>query len=104
MDEKKTLEILLKFGLDAEKAKQASKELNNVKKSAEEARKELNSMRESAEKMAQLGSRLAMAGAAITAPFLLAANKYVQTGGVLESTSARWISSSSAFGSNGLVR
>jgi hypothetical protein len=93
MDEKKTLEILLKFGLDATKAKQAVKELDNVKKSAEQTRKELNEMRESSEKMAQVGSRIAMAGAAITAPFLLAANKYVQTSGVLESTSARWISS-----------
>ncbi len=92
-DEIKILQILLKFGLDDAKAKKAAEELKNVDKSAQAAAKSIAAMRENAEKMAQIGSRLAVAGAAVTAPFVMAANKYIQTGGALESTSARWINS-----------
>ena len=92
-DETKTLQILLKFGLDDAKAKAAAAALKDIDKNSQHAAKSIAAMRENAEKMAQVGSRLAMAGAAITAPFLMAAQKYVQVGGKLESTSARWINS-----------
>lgn len=50
-------------------------------------------MKDGAEKFAQIGGQLVGLGAAITAPFILSANQYVQTAGVAEGASSRWISS-----------
>jgi hypothetical protein len=96
MDEQKQIEILLKFGIvDADKAKAASKALQNIERDAAAAKKRLNETRESIERLQQVGVRLAATGAAMLAPFLLSANKYVQSAQKSESTSSRWLDSTS---------
>lgn len=98
---KDAIEISLAHG---ESTKELEQELKSVRSEMgklsdqaktlnKSAKQTFQEMRESAEKFAQVGSRLAIAGAAITAPFLLSANKYVQAAGVAESASSRWMSS-----------
>jgi len=76
-------------GLMGEIDKEARK--MSLAKSLKKAEEQANRTREKMEKMAQVGSRLAMAGAAITAPFLVAMKKYADTAGENEETSKRLV-------------
>lgn len=91
----------LRFLVDQASLQQAEKaadafeaKLKSGKKSAEEMNKELNAMRERAEKLQQVGTTLTIAGAAITAPLLLAAKQYRDAVGDGEEASARWAQAS----------
>ena len=86
----KTLEVLLKFGLDAGKAKEAQRALTDLEKSADKARQKFQQMRESAEQMGQVGMRLGVLGAAIAGPLVASMMKYNQQVGMAEGASARW--------------
>jgi hypothetical protein len=80
---------------DLQKVKQATDQVEaGMKKiggATDEATKRLMKMRENAEKLQQMGTTLGVAGAAILAPFLLAARTYTQQVGQSEETSRRWI-------------
>lgn len=71
--------------IDAEAKKRTLE--NNLKRAGEQA----NRTREKMEKLAQVGNRLALVGGAITAPFILAMKKYVETAKDTEGTSKRII-------------
>ena len=71
------VESLIK-DIDAEAKKQ------NLAKSLKAAQDQANKTRERMEKLVQVGSRLAMAGAAIVAPFALSVNKYLDAQKKLE--------------------
>lgn len=86
----KTLEVLLKFGLDASKAKEAQRALTDLEKSADKARQGFQRMRESAEQMGQVGMRIGVLGAAIAGPLVASMVKYNQQVGMAEGASARW--------------
>jgi hypothetical protein len=81
---------------DLQKVKQATDQVEaGMKKiggATDDANKRLMKMRENAEKLQQLGTTMGIAGAAILAPFLLAARTYTQQVGKSEETSRRWIS------------
>ena len=96
MDEQKIVEILLEFGIkDGDKAKQAADALKKVERNAVDAKKRVNEMRESMEKLQQVGTTLATTGAAILAPFVASASKYVQVAGKAEKESSKWLDSTS---------
>lgn len=89
----KIVNILLKWGLDKaslDKARDGSTKLSDsLKKVEENARKAA----EGAEKLQQVAGILAISGAAISAPLLLSARKYLQFVGQTEQASRRWIAS-----------
>ncbi|MHB8191822.1 MAG: hypothetical protein ACYDGL_00915 [Bellilinea sp.] len=87
----------LRFAVDQATLEQAKRAVDSVDRgllksaqSADEYRKKLAAARESAEKLQQVGTTLGIAGAAIMAPFLLAARSYQQAIGEGEETSRRW--------------
>lgn len=65
--------------------------LNETEVAAKKTREQLSKMREDAEKLQQVGTTLAVAGAAIMAPMLLASRAYIQAVGEGEATSKRFI-------------
>lgn len=87
----------IRFAVDQATLEQAKRAVDAVDKgllksaqSAEEYRKKLMAARESAEQLQQVGTTLGIAGAAIMAPFLLAARSYQQAVGEGEEASRRW--------------
>jgi hypothetical protein len=60
-------------------------------KSLKDIETQANRTREKMEKLANVGTKLALLGGAITAPFILAMKKYVDTAGETESTSKKLV-------------
>ncbi len=90
----RTIDIALKMGLD--KTGNAAKGVKDLEASLKAVEAQANRTREKMEKLANVGSKIAMSGAAILAPFALAMNKYVmaakeaeKAGGRMEPTAAR---------------
>ncbi|MFA5836172.1 MAG: hypothetical protein WC837_04365 [Bellilinea sp.] len=90
----------LRFAVDQAALEQAKQAIDAVDKglhksavSAAEARRRMVEMHESAEKLHQVGIALGVTGAAMMAPFLLAARTYNQQIGLGEETSRRWAES-----------
>jgi hypothetical protein len=91
MDDEKRLGIKLFFGMAAGSDEQTRTALKKITGDLETMRRTAAKTRENMEKLGSMGTQLAMAGAAITAPLLLAANKYVQTMGQADAVSKQWI-------------
>lgn len=87
----KTLEVLLKFGLDKTNADRAADSLKKIERGAESAERRLNRLRESAEKMNMVGMTIAGVGAAIGAPLMMAVNTYVSKIGEAGTVSREWL-------------
>lgn len=90
----RTIDIALKMSPD--KSGAAAKDVKKLEQALKDVEAQANRTREKMEKLAQVGSKLAMTGAAIVAPFALAMNKYatlaneaVKSGGKLEPTAQR---------------
>lgn len=85
----RTIELLLEMNPDNASLNNTAKGVKKVEKSLKDVEAQANRTRERMEKIAQVGNRLALVGSAITAPFILAMKKYVDTAGETEGTSKR---------------
>jgi len=97
-DNKKELEILLRFGVDEATAnkivgdmRKVSAESKKVEQSAEASRRAWMRMAEQGEKLASIGLRIGAIGGALLGPITLAANQYVKSVGMASDESRRWI-------------
>lgn len=88
---------IIRFGVDQVALEQVKRAAEAVEKgllrdaaAAGEAKQQLTAARMEARKLQQVGTTLGMAGAAIMAPFLLAAREYRQSVGLSEEASRRW--------------
>ena len=87
----RTIDLILQMQTDQAALNKTNAGVKKVEKSLKDVEQQANRTREKMEKLAQVGNRLALVGGAITAPFILAMKKYVETAKDSEGTSARII-------------
>ena len=75
----RTIEVLLKLKPDDKSLSDAEKGILKQYAALKKVEEQANRTREKMEKLTQVGSRMAVLGAAIVAPFALAMNKYLAT-------------------------
>ena len=87
----------LHFAVDQVTLEQAKKAVDAIDKgliktamSTEDARRRMMAMKQTAEQLQKVGTTMTLTGAAILAPFLLAARAYNQYAGQSEATSRKW--------------
>lgn len=92
------VEALIALGLDPQKAQQGVQSLRDMQRGIDDAKKKaddfqrtLRQVSEAGAKLREVGSVMAGMGAAIIAPFALAANEYVRRFGQLEGTSRNFL-------------
>lgn len=71
--------------------KKIQDEYDKFERQIKRTREEAQRLNETAEKLSSISQKAAVAGAAITAPLLLAAKKYVDYAGNAEQASSRWL-------------
>ena len=96
------LNTILKFTLNKETLDKVKSGATSIEKAFEETNKRIektkqamNQLRESSEKLTQIGMMGAAAGAAMTAPIILAARSYANFAGMTEKTSRAWLENTS---------
>lgn len=92
------LEARFKITTDKSGVDQATKAVADVKKSAQELDRPLSAIRQhfeligrAGEQFSRVGVRMAATGTAMMTPMMLAANSYVKSAGMAETTSRQWL-------------
>ncbi len=92
------LEARFKITTDKSGVDQAAKSIDEVKKRAQEMERPMTSIRQhfeaigkAGEQFSRVGVRMAATGTAMMAPMMLAANSYVKSAGMAETTSRQWL-------------
>lgn len=89
-DEEKTLDVILKYGVDSGSVGQAQTSVDKVTASLRTQTQELRTQRMALREMSQVFSLIGLAGAAVWVPAIKAANDYLKATGQNEEASRRW--------------
>jgi hypothetical protein len=92
-DEEKTLNLILKYGLDRASAEQTARGVSDTTKNLEAQERQLRKNRMELRELSQVFTAIGLLGASVYGPALLAANKYITAAGQTEIASSRWIAS-----------
>lgn len=85
------LKAILRFGVDRETLGEVEDGARDLEDSLDAVERKLTDVREAADALSTVGETLAIAGAAMVAPFALAAQNYVQYAGRADVVSRRWL-------------
>lgn len=85
------LKAILRFGVDRQTLGEVEDGARDVEDALEAVERKLADVREAADALSTVGETLAVAGAAMVAPFALAAQNYVQYAGRADVVSRRWL-------------
>jgi hypothetical protein len=90
-DGEKTLDIILRYGVDGASLGQTQAGVSGVTKSLEAQEAQLRKNRMVLRELSQVFTMIGVAGAAVWVPAIAAANEYVKTAGRTEQASGRWL-------------
>lgn len=85
------LKAILKFSVDKQTLGEVEDGARSLEDSLDDVERKLTDVREAADALSMVGETLAVAGAAMVAPFALAAQSYVQYAGRADVVSRRWL-------------
>ena len=90
-DSERTLDIILKYGLDSGSLAQTQQGVTGVTNALQNQEKQLRANRMELRELSQVFTLIGVAGAAIWVPAIAAANSYIKTYGQTEAASSQWL-------------
>ena len=96
-DETKTLEILLQYGVDQAALGKATSDVNQTTSALQRQEQQLHRNRMEIRELSQVFTLIGVAGAAVWAPAIAAANQYVSAAGQTQAASAKWLATTNSI-------
>ena len=96
-DETKTLEILLQYGVDQAALGKATSDVNQTTSALQRQEQQLHRNRMEIRELSQVFTLIGVAGAAVWAPAIAAANQYVSAAGQTQAASANWLATTNSI-------
>lgn len=91
MPDERVLKAILRFALDKQGLNATKQGAEDVEDALERVERQLMNVREAADALGSIGEVMAVTGAAMVAPFALAANSFVQYAGRADVVSRQWM-------------